>query len=106
VGGTQADGGTVANAVAKGTWRVLGLGSAMVSTVITRKVMTAVWKKVRKSDPPVNPQSPDTTWSEAVGWAVATGIGMGVARLIAQRNMAKVWVKATGSLPPGLEESG
>jgi hypothetical protein len=56
------------------------------------------------SRPPTNPESPDTTWQEAVGWAIVSGAAVGVARLLATRTAANYWRKSTGELPPGLEE--
>ena len=63
-----------------------------------------MWTKARKTTPPTNPAARDTQWSEALAWTIATSIGVGIARLVATRGAAAGWEKATGALPPGLEE--
>jgi hypothetical protein len=94
----------VANPVSKLAWKVVGVGAGMAAAVVTRKVVKAAWTSTRKTDPPANPAAPGTTWPEALTWAASTGVALGVARVVAQRGAAAGWQKATGSLPPGLEE--
>jgi hypothetical protein len=94
----------MAGAVSRGTWKLVGLGSGLAAAMVTRKALTAAWRGAKKEDPPANPASPSTSWPEAVVWATATGVALGVARLVAQRGAAAGWKAATGSLPPGLEE--
>jgi Protein of unknown function (DUF4235) len=48
----------------------------------------------------------DVTMAEALAWAVASGVAVGVARMLAARKAADYWRRSTGSLPPGLEEVG
>lgn len=85
-------------------WKLLGTASAILAGIAARKVIVAVWKALRGGDPPSNPADRETTWPEALGWAVATGVGIGVARLLAARGAAAGWERATGTLPPGLRE--
>jgi hypothetical protein len=88
----------------KTLWKALATGAAIVAGIAIRKLLEAGWQKARHTDPPANPAAPGTTWGEALGWTVASGIGVGLARLIAQRGAAAGWRKATGALPPGLED--
>lgn len=88
----------------KTAWKIAGTGSAIVAGIAVRKILMAVWKKAKHADPPSNPASRDTQWIEALTWSAATGIGVGVARMVAARGMAGAWEKATGALPPGLKE--
>jgi len=69
----------------------------------TRKALQASWRRFRGGDPPTNPASPSTTWSEAIAWAVSSRVALAVTRLIAQRGAAEAWRKATGSYPASLE---
>jgi hypothetical protein len=82
----------------------MGLGSAVLAGVAARKVLTAAWRKGTGDDPPANPESPDTTWIEAVTWALASGAAIGVARMLAARKAAEYYRRSAGHLPPGLEE--
>ena len=85
-------------------WKVLGFGSAIVAGVAARKVMTSAWERGTGNPPPANPESPDTSWREAVLWAVASGALVGVARMLAARKAADYYRKSTGHLPKGLQE--
>ena len=93
-------------AVAKVGWKVVGVATGLAAAKATRKALDVGWRKTRGGEPPRNPASRETDWSEAVAWAVASGIALGLARLLAARGTAKLWEKATGSLPPGLETVG
>jgi hypothetical protein len=88
------------------TWKVMGLGSAILAGIAARKVLTAAWAKGTGEPPPANPESPHTTWPQAVGWAVASGAAIGLARMLAARKAADYYQKSTGNLPPGLEDVG
>ncbi|MFZ5871928.1 MAG: DUF4235 domain-containing protein [Actinomycetota bacterium] len=85
-------------------WKVMGLGSAILAGVAARKVLTTAWRKGTGEDPPANPESPDTTWGQAIAWALASGAAIGLARMLATRKAADYYRKSSGHLPPGLEE--
>ena len=91
--------------LSKVAWKVTATASALVAARLTAMAVTGGWKKVKRSDPPANPASPSTTWGEAIGWATASGVAIALARLAARRGAAGAWKKATGHLPPGLEEA-
>lgn len=91
-------------AVAKVVWKGVGLLAGVMAAKYARKAATTGWRKTVGGDPPTNPASPTTTWTEALAWAAASGVALGVARMLAQRGAAATWKKATGSLPPGLED--
>lgn len=87
-------------------WRVVGLGSAIGAGIAARKVAVTTWKLATGDDPPANPEAPGTSIGEAVGWAVASGAIVGLARMLATRKVADYWQRSTGSLPPGIEKAG
>lgn len=91
-------------AVSKVGWKIVGAGAGVAAAMVTRKVLTAAWRGAKHDDPPANPAAPGTSWPEGLAWAASTGVALGVARLVAQRGAAAGWQKATGHLPPGLEE--
>ncbi len=84
-------------------WKGAGTLSGVAAGGLTRTALKKGWQGWKGSDPPTNPASPSTKWSEALAWAVACGVAIAVARLVAQRAAAEVWRKATGSYPEGLE---
>jgi hypothetical protein len=89
--------------LAKPIWSVLGGVSAAVAGIVAKKGLELTWRKATGKEPPANPESPETTWAEAVAFSVLSGVLIGLARLVARRSVARSWVRATGNLPPGLE---
>jgi hypothetical protein len=86
-------------------WKVTATGSALVAARLTAKAVTGGWRTIKRSDPPANPAAPETSWPEAVAWAAASGVAIALARLAARRGAAGAWRKATGHLPPGLQDA-
>jgi hypothetical protein len=86
------------------TWRLVGGLSTVAAGFAARKAIQLAWQTATGKAPPTNPESPDTTWQEAVAWAVISGAAVGLARLIATRTAANYWRRSTGQLPPGLED--
>lgn len=84
-------------------WKVLGSLSGMAAGAVTRTALRAGWRRTKGGDPPTNPAAPGTAWSEAITWAVASGVALAVTRLVAQRGAAEAWKAKTGAYPPGLE---
>jgi hypothetical protein len=108
--GTQPTGDAAAEAVAADSsgklgHKVLSGVSAAATTAVARKVLTKGWKTATGKEPPEDPAHPDVRWREAVGWAVASAAVVAVARLIAQRRVAETWRRASGTLPPGMDDS-
>ncbi|MDQ3896546.1 MAG: DUF4235 domain-containing protein [Actinomycetota bacterium] len=84
-------------------WKVVALASGAAAGAATRALLHVGWRRAKGSEPPANPASPSTTWSEALIWAAASGVAMAVTRLVAQRGAAEAWKAGTGSYPAGLE---
>src|SRR5690348_13519186 len=76
---------------AKLGWRIFGGLAAVLAALVARKSLTAGWTKAVGDEPPSNPEDPDTTWKEALGWALLSGAVMGLARLLATRKAADYW---------------
>ncbi len=84
-------------------WKIVGAVSGIAAGGATRSLLRAGWRKTKGGDPPTNPAAPGTRWSEAIGWAAASGVAMAVTRMVAQRGAAEAWKAQTGAYPPGLE---
>jgi hypothetical protein len=95
----------VAGAAGKIGWRIVALGFAVPAGIAVRKAMEAGWRKTQHDEPPRNPAAPGTQWSEALAWAVVSGIAVAAARLVAARGAAATWKSLTGKLPPGVEDA-
>ncbi len=87
-------------------WKVLGTGAAIGAAAVARKLVTSGWTATTGKEPPANPEDPEVSWPEAVGWAVVSGALIGVARLLATRKAAAYYTKSAGHRPKGLQKVG
>lgn len=85
-------------------WKAVGTTAGVAAAALTRNLLISAWRRSGRSEPPANPAAPTTGWGEALAWAALTGLAIGIARLVAARGAAAGWQRATGALPPGLEE--
>jgi hypothetical protein len=92
--------------MAKGSkvYSLYGLGATLAATFVARKALTTSWKVATGKNPPQNPAHPDVTMAEAVAWASASGLAVGLARMLASRKAADYYRKSTGHLPANLED--
>lgn len=93
---------TMGQTAEKASWQALTTIAAVGAAMVVRKALTAAWTSMRSDEPPTNPADPATAWSEALAWTAATGLLVGIARMIATRGAAGAWTRATGTMPPGL----
>ena len=91
---------TMGQTAEKISWQALTTIAAVAAALVVRKALGAAWSAAAPSEPPQNPADPDTQWGEALAWTAATGMVVGMARMIGQRGAAGAWTKATGTLPP------
>jgi Protein of unknown function (DUF4235) len=87
-------------------WKVLGTGGGIISAIAARKLVTSGWTAATGKEPPANPEDPEVSWPEAVGWAVASGAVVAVARLLATRKAAAYYTRSAGHPPKGLQKTG
>lgn len=80
-------------------WNLVAGGAAVAATVAARKGLASGWKKATGTRPPDNPADPTTGWRQALAWGALTGAVVGVARIVANRQSARLHQRATGSLP-------
>lgn len=80
-------------------WRLYSglLGAA--TTMIAQRALVQGWRLATGEEPP-NPNDPDVPYGEAVTWAIATGVGVGVAQLSMNRYMSRRWSKNMGKPTP------
>ena len=80
-------------------WNLYAGAVGALSALIAQKAVRGAWKLATGDEPP-DPNDPATPISEAVIWAVAGGIGIGVAQLLTNRLAATRWEKAMGTPAP------
>jgi hypothetical protein len=81
-------------------WKAVSYGVGALAALATQRVLAAAWKQVASDPPPANMADRQAPWSQAVTWAVATGVGVGAMRLVALRSAARVWEATTHEPPP------
>jgi hypothetical protein len=86
------------------TYTLLGLVATLGATMAARKALSATWKLSTGKQPPSNPEHPDVSMGEAVSWAIASGVAVGLARMLASRKAADYYRRSTGHLPSNLED--
>ena len=85
-------------------YTLLGLAATVAATIAARKAMTATWKLSTGKQPPSNPEHPDVSMGEAVAWAAASWVAVGLARMLASRKAADYYRRSTGHLPANLQD--
>lgn len=86
-------------------WKLIATGAAIATGLVVRRVLLVLWRRVTGQEAPINPGAPDTTWSEGLVWAIASGAAIGVGRLVAARGATAGWEKVTGTLPPDVSDA-
>jgi hypothetical protein len=82
------------------SWKVITLGSGALAGLVTQRILETAWKGVRDQSPPPVPADRSARWADALSWAIATGVGAGVARLVTIRTAARMWEATTHEVPP------
>lgn len=77
------------------TWRLSVAAVGAVTTIATQRLLTLGWTAATGQEPP-QPGDSTASWAGAVTWAVASGIGIGIARLFARQLAGKVLTRLRG----------
>ncbi len=88
-------------------WKLVSSVAGVLGAMVAKKLMGAGYRAIRKDTAPESPFDPADarfSWSATLGWAVAGGIGLGIAKVVSARLAAIGWKAATHTLPPGVEE--
>ncbi|MFT3861284.1 DUF4235 domain-containing protein [Micropruina sp.] len=80
-------------------WNIYAGAVGALTIVVTQKAVRGAWK-VATGDEPPDPNDPATPLSEALIWALAGGIGIGISQLLVNRFAATRWEKAMGTPAP------
>jgi len=88
------------SATRKVTWMVVGAGAAMLASTLVERSLEAAWRAAMHHDPPNKPDSPKTSWNQALLWTAATGLAIGLSQVAARRGAAIGWQHVTGKKAP------
>ncbi len=72
-------------------YRALSTMAAIGAGILTRKLLSRLWADVTGEEPPDNPADPSVGWRAALTWAAATGVAVGVGRVVGRRLAAGAW---------------
>lgn len=81
-------------------WKIYAGVLGAATTMAAQKLVTKVWEATTGDEPP-DPNDPDTPLTQALIWALASGLGVGVAQLTMNRFVQKRWVRNMGHKAPG-----
>jgi hypothetical protein len=68
--------------------------------IVTKKAVERAWLAARPEDPPRKPSEPDVRWTDALGWAAVSAVGIVLAELITQTSAKAAFKAITGNEPP------
>jgi uncharacterized protein DUF4235 len=86
-------------------WKLVVTSTGMLCGLLARKLMRTGYTIVRKdaaAPSPFDPTKARFSWPDALVWAAAAGIGLGVAKVVSTRVAVFGWETATGTAPPGV----
>jgi Protein of unknown function (DUF4235) len=83
-----------------GTSLAIGAGAGLA----VEKVLATVWRQLTDAQDPGNTADRRRSWTEALAWGAAFGLGAGVARVVANRSAARLWEAALDETPPTVDD--
>ena len=81
-------------------WKIYAGALGAATTLLTQKLITKAWETATGDVPP-DPSDPDTPLTQALIWALCSGLGVGMAQLTMNRYMHRRWFSNTGRKSPG-----
>jgi hypothetical protein len=85
-------------------WKLVFTITGMLGGLLARKLMRTGYTIIRKDAAAASPFDPTKarfSWPDALLWAAAAGIGLGIAKVVSARVAVFGWEAATGTVPPG-----
>lgn len=80
-------------------YKALDKITTIAVAVGTHTLLTEGWKSFTKNDPPENPSDPGVMWKDAFFWGAATGIGIGLSKVLMKIVLDASWEKYKGPKP-------
>lgn len=86
-------------------WNLYAGAIGAATTVLAAKAVNAVWE-LATGDTPPEPNDPDVPLRQAVTWAIASGVGIGLSQLLVNRFAANQWTRVMGTPAPRINKTG
>jgi hypothetical protein len=74
--------------------------AAATAGLLARQGLGLLWRETQGEEPPENPAATGVTWADALGWAVASGIAIGVGHVLARRGATAAFRAVADEDPP------
>ena len=87
-------------AISKILYRILSILLAIPISRLVKKLVLHAWAAARPNDPPKDPKKVDVGWLDAIIWAVISGVGTALAKLLSTKGAAGTWRAIIGTEPP------
>ena len=84
--------------------RFIYMVTATSTAFLARKLLIFAWTKATGKKPPTNPEDPQETLAEALGWSVLVGITVAVVRVLAIRAVSRRAISSTDREPANAAE--
>lgn len=81
-------------------WKVYAGAIGAVTTIVAQKLVTKIWE-ASTGDAPPDPNDPNTPLTQALIWAAASGLGVGMTQLMMNRLVQNRWLKNFEHAAPG-----
>lgn len=91
------------NASQKLLWNLYAGAIGALTAVVAQKAVSGAWRLATGDEPP-EPGDPATPLTEALIWALASGIGIGIAQLLMNRVAADRWQAVMGTPAPSAKK--
>jgi hypothetical protein len=88
-------------------WKLVSTSTGMLGGLLARKLLRTGYTVIRHDAAAASPFDSTNvrfSWPDALLWAAAAGIGLGVAKVVSARIAVFGWKAATGTVPPGVVE--
>ena len=79
--------------------RIMYMLTATSTAFLARKALIFTWTKATGKRPPLNPEDPQETLAEALGWSVLVGVTVAVVRVLAIRAISHRAIGSTNREP-------
>lgn len=80
---------------------IVTAAAAALAGVLARQIVSGGWRVAAGVGPPDNPASRDVTWRDAILFSAASGVAIGVARMIGKRLATAAMEEKLGHKPRG-----
>ena len=83
----------MASAVDKLGWKLMGPMTATAAATATRKFAEKAYKVGTGEAPPENPAAPHVPLRQAIIWAILSGVGVALVKMMVERSAAAAWLR-------------